>query len=195
MGQIYAEEFSKGENTRIVSFVARDGSLELDEITVRNNMPEVRLGNAWLRNEKSHLVARAISGSGRIAVRQVVDGKTLQERMELGDPEHGAEVLPGQYYAWENDYNEPLVVAAAFSPAFDQEFYVERTEKEIQRREALEAVADVYLEADDLPALEALTDSHAILNYLYDRLLDVGQDPTDILKKFYVTEDKKGEDN
>lgn len=196
MGQLHGEEFTKGENTRIVSFVSADRSLELDEITIRNNMPEAPLGTKWLRNEKSRLVARASSGAGRIAVRHVVDGKTLHDRIELGGPipgvaQQGAEVLPGQYYAWENDYNEPLIVDTAFSPAFDPEFYSERTEEEIQLREAMHHVADLYLEPDDLAFLDELGDSDAILNYMYGRLLDTGQDPDEILKKFNVTEDKQ----
>lgn len=191
MGQLHSEEFTKGEGTRIVSFVAEDKSVELDEITVTKNMPEAPFGTVWLRNEKSRLIARAISGSGRIAVRTVVQGEVLQERMELGDPAQAAEVAPGQYYAWQNDYNEPLVVSATFAPAFDPELYVERSEEEIMRLDALLVIADTYLGADDVAIVSTLKTSDSVLNFLYGRLLDVGQDPKSILGKFNNSEIKK----
>lgn len=131
MSQIYGETFENGEGARIVAYVAPDNSLEQDFITVYGNYPIGEFGEVWARNEESKMIAAAIRGTGRIAIRQTVDGKTFLETMELQNGS-AAHVPAGEWYAWQTDSGEGATSAVAFAPAFDKNKSRIATEEELQ---------------------------------------------------------------
>lgn len=143
MGQIHGEQFTNTEVCRGTAFVGQD--VELDVITINGRYPSDNEAVTWARNERSDLVAKAIKGSGRIAIRRVVGGEVRQELVSLqagygGHTEQAAHVPAGSWYAWESLNGESMTVVAGFSPPFHPDQYRVRTEQEINEEEVADEI-------------------------------------------------------
>ena len=130
MSEVHGEKFSNGDNCEILSFVSPDGAVETSVIDIDQEYPEGTFGEVWARNERSSMLAVLIAGSGRIAVRESVNGTAAVGVTEFGS--HTAAYVPaGTWYSWQSDPKERLQVAATFIPPFNSDQYTIATTEEI----------------------------------------------------------------
>ena len=62
-----------------------------------------------------------------------------------------------------------------------------------EAEKSLFEITAAYLEAEDAAFLDELDEFDAGLNHIYGRLLEMGEDPDEILLKFNVIEEKTDE--
>lgn len=199
MAEIHGERFSNGENCDGYSFVSPSGQAEIDIIEIRGEYPEGKFGEAWTLNERSHLMAVMVSGTGRIAVREVVNGEPFVTVTDL-KVTNAIEVPAETWYAWQADAPEDLVVAATFIPPFDPELYHTMTEHELQSMAGIYKLCQEHLGPDDSTWETILEDYpydlegavQEVFNALIQR--PDGQAPLATLKQYGVIEAWEGED-
>lgn len=131
MSEIHGEKFNNGDTCEILSFVSPDGAIEMDVIDIDQEYPAGAFTERWSINERSNMMAILASGSGRIAVRETVEGVTSVRITEFG-PHNAAYVPAGTPYSWQSDPKERLMVTATFIPPFDDQFYSVVTTDELK---------------------------------------------------------------
>lgn len=130
MAEVHGEKFNNGDNCEMLSFVSPDKKIEMDVIDIDQEYPAGNFGEVWSKNGESNMLAVLIAGSGRIAVRETVQGITEVKVTEFGT--HTSVYVPANtWYSWQSDTEERLTVAAAFVPPFDGDQYMIATTDEI----------------------------------------------------------------
>lgn len=73
------------------------------------------------------------------------------------------------------------------------EFISEKDIEKETRRSGLKELASQYFVIDDVEFLDEMDDEEEIIGYIYGRLLELGEDPEEVLNEFGVTERKNDE--
>lgn len=131
MAEVHGEKFNNGDNCEILSFVSPDRKIEMDIIDIDQEYPAGDFGERWSINERSNMMAILASGSGRIAVRETVEGVTKVVVTEFG-VQNAAYVPAGRPYSWQSNPDERLMVTAAFVPPFEADQYRIMTTEELK---------------------------------------------------------------
>jgi hypothetical protein len=121
MADVRGESFNNGEHVTITSFVSPDGNIEVSDISVSGEYPGA-FKEQWARNKHSNMLAKYVSGTGRIATREYIEGvpSVTVTEMTLST---AAYVPRGTWYSWQGDAGDPLVVDATFVPPFNADEY------------------------------------------------------------------------
>lgn len=140
--KIEGKKFENGSSISGVAFTKDGAKSELDRITIKDTYPEGEFGTVWVRNEESELIVIGDRGVGRVAIRSVVDSEVKVNIHDLiqdyASGNVGVVVPAGTWYALGKSPYDPdgsVDIVTAFTPPFDPEKQVVKTEEEIRRDE------------------------------------------------------------
>lgn len=141
----------------------------------------------WARNHGVTENVVIVSGRGGVAIRGV-GYLELDALAPIESQKRAVTVHPGQWFRWQSDSDEKMVISMLTSPAFYAEQYETQSEESISFREELHEVAKGHLDESDFEFLEEFSDVEGMLSYIYGRLLDLGKDADEILKEYNIIE-------
>lgn len=191
MAEVEGQRFENGNNCRIVSYVSPDGLIEADTISITGEYPVGEFGEVWAKNEESHLLAKISSGSGRIAIRQVIDGEVVPTIIDL-TPSNAVYIPADTWYGYQSGKGEEMTIDATFVPPFSPDHYKIASEETLRVLAAIHGLVKEELDSSDLTFLvEASPDVDDALGMVYGRLIEEGKDPDTLLQQYGIIEQNK----